>query len=74
MLIPILQLFQERKILSKTDICNHFKIEESALEPILEHLIRQHKIERVVTECASCHSGCAGCPFANEKDMFRLGE
>jgi len=74
MLLPILEFFGERRLLSKSDICNHFDLESSALEPILQKLIDTGKIVHLQPECTSCQSDCGTCSFAADMDIYRLLE
>jgi Mn-dependent DtxR family transcriptional regulator len=72
MLSKIINLFKERKIISLSDLSIHFKIDESALEAMLETLERKDYIQKLHTECNSCSASCKGCSFAKEKDFYQL--
>ena len=72
MLRKIITLFKERKTISLSDLAIHFKTDESAMEAMLQELIRKGYIQKLHTECYSCSASCKGCSFAGEKDFYQL--
>ena len=72
MLRKIIDLFRERKIISLTDLSTHLKTEETAMEGMLQYLVRKKIIEHLHTECNLCISNCKTCPFGKEKDFYQL--
>ena len=68
----ILSLFQERKIISLSDLIIHFNADSTALQAILQKLIDKGLVEHLNLECNSCSSSCEGCSFANDKDIYKL--
>jgi len=64
MLIEIRDLIKERKMLSLRDLSIHFKMDKSAIEPIVECLIQKGDIKKTLDQtCAGCRDNC---PFAGE--------
>ena len=74
MLRQIINLFQERKIISLSDLAIHFKTDKSAMAGMLSQLIRTKHIEYLNIECSSCSSNCKTCGFADEKEYYRSVE
>ena len=72
MLRKIIDLFKKRKIISLSDLAIHFKIDESAMQAMLETLERKGYISKLHTECNSCSASCKGCSFAGDKDFYQL--
>ncbi|MBC8414965.1 MAG: LuxR family transcriptional regulator [Candidatus Cloacimonetes bacterium] len=72
MLRKIIDLFKERKIISLSNLAIHFKTDESAMEAMLQELVRKGYIQKLHTECNSCSASCMGCSFASEKDFYQL--
>ena len=72
MLREIKELFQERKTISLNDLAIHFKIQESAMDGILEKLVKKDFIEHLNTECFACSSSCSSCSFASEKILYKI--
>jgi len=72
MLLQILQLFEERKTISLRDLSLHYKIDSSAIQAILDELVKKGKISRNHLECESCCTGCGYCSYANVKDVYKL--
>ena len=74
MLRKILELFKERKIIDLSDLSIHFKTDKSAMQGMLQQLIRKGYIDLLNAECSSCSSNCKGCSFVEEKDYYKLNE
>lgn len=72
MLLQILQLFEERKTISLNDLSLHFKIDRSAMQEMLKELVQKGKLSKLHLECNSCSSGCEGCSFADEMDVYTI--
>jgi hypothetical protein len=74
MLRQILNLFSERKIISLTDLVNHFNTDNSAMTGMLEHLVRKKFIKHLHIECIACSSNCKTCNYADEKEYYEILE
>ena len=72
MLIDILSLFKERKIIPLSDLSIHFKADRSAMHAMLKRLIDKNLIESMNLNCEDCSSGCEGCSFVDDKDIYKL--
>ncbi|MCD4817564.1 MAG: FeoC-like transcriptional regulator [Candidatus Cloacimonetes bacterium] len=72
MLREIKKLFQERRTISLSDLAIYFKIQESALDGILEKLVKKKFIEHINTECFACSSSCSSCSFASKEILYRI--
>ena len=72
MLIKILSLFQERNVISLSDLSIHFNTDDDTMQAMLHKLIDKDLIESVDLDCGSYSSNCKGCNFANEKNLFKL--
>ncbi|MBC8385784.1 MAG: hypothetical protein H8E57_09745 [Candidatus Cloacimonetes bacterium] len=72
MLTKILHLFEERKIISLSDLSIHFKTELTAMSGMLQQLIRKGYIEPMHSECSSCSADCKDCSFSEKKDCYRF--
>ncbi|HHE37311.1 MAG TPA: sugar metabolism transcriptional regulator [Candidatus Cloacimonetes bacterium] len=74
MLTKILNLFKERKIINLSDLSIHFKTDRSAMQGMLQQLIRKGYIELLNAECSTCSANCKSCSFVEEKEYYRLNE
>jgi len=64
MVIEIRDFIKERKMLSMQDLSIHFKMDKSALEPIIDRLEQKGEIKKTLDQkCAGCADNCA---FAGE--------
>jgi hypothetical protein len=63
MLTSIKQLFLERKVMSLSDLSLHFGVEESALEKMLDILIKKDFIKRSEPKCDK--GMCSGCSVSS---------
>lgn len=59
-LAAIKNLLRERTSISLRDLSLHFQIEESALEKMMELLVRHGDVSRLETNCSA--GPCFGCP------------
>ena len=68
MIREIRRYVSERGTVTREDICIRFRMDESAVEPVLEILERQGyiKVDRG-TACSSC---LKSCPFAGKPAVF----
>ncbi|MCK5131293.1 MAG: hypothetical protein KAR40_03975 [Candidatus Sabulitectum sp.] len=73
MLSEILKLLRECKQLSLQDISIHFRMDISALEPMMEMLTRKGKVKTLARESTSCsRSGCScsRCSCASRESVL----
>lgn len=66
MLTRIMKELKKSGGTSLSELCNRFKVEPSALDGMLETLVRQGKIKEVYAEVPACSNCCnsSGCPYA----------
>ncbi|MDO9577705.1 MAG: FeoC-like transcriptional regulator [Candidatus Cloacimonadales bacterium] len=72
MLLQILQLFEERKTISLSDLSLHFNIDKSAMQGMLNELVKKGKISRKHLECETGCTGCGMCSLSDERDTYIL--
>lgn len=68
MLSEILKLLRERGQLSLLDLSIHFRMDVSALEPIMDVLIRKEKAIIVQSGCTG--GSCSGCSCSSRESML----
>jgi len=55
---------KQRELVTLDDLSIHFKTDKSAMEGMLEVLIRKEKIMKFETNCNSCSGSCSLCNLA----------
>ena len=76
MLLAIEQLIRERRTVSLRDLSIHFEAEPSALEPMLERLVRKGRVLKTVTGGSPCGKRCPGCatPCPEDSVIYQWAE
>ncbi|MCF7794656.1 MAG: FeoC-like transcriptional regulator [Candidatus Cloacimonetes bacterium] len=72
MLVSILDLFEERKVISLDDLCKHFDVDPQTMKEMLNKLVIKGKIARKPLECESFCNHCGMCELTNEKFTYKL--
>jgi len=71
MLRKIIKLFHERKAISLFDLLIHFKIDEKAIEGMLNILIKKGYLQKLNNQCITRNSNvCKTCPFERQNDIY----
>lgn len=68
MLSEIVRLVEKNNQISLKDIAIHFRMESSAVEPMMDILIRKEKVMNVLSGCAG--GSCSGCSCSSREDMM----
>jgi len=66
MLLQIREFIAREHTVSITQLARYFQMDEYAVQPILEILIRK-KIIRVAVQAKSCHNSCHKCPTNTQR-------
>jgi predicted transcriptional regulator len=64
MLVKLKNLIKKRKSVSLTDLSLHFNIEKSAVESMVEMLIKKNMVIKKNINY-NCNGGCKGCFIKN---------
>ncbi|MDP8264819.1 MAG: FeoC-like transcriptional regulator [Candidatus Aceula lacicola] len=72
MLIKIKELFEKQKILSLEELSIHFQVDPTAMEKMLDILIKKGVIRKKSIECRS--ASCASCAQSCASEKFILFE
>lgn len=66
MLLAIRSYIKQEKIVGQTQIARYFQVDQQALQPMLDILIRK-KVIQVVDGLDGCQKSCQSCPVNLEK-------
>jgi len=69
MLTEIIKLMKQRKQLSLRAIAIHFRMESSAVEPMMDILLRKGKVKLLDSQCLS--GSCSGCSCTSRDTMLQ---
>ncbi len=70
MLKKIISLFKEKKLLNLNELSVYLNTDESAIEGMLQLLVKKGYIQRLHLECNGCSLDCKTCSFASQKDYY----
>ncbi len=68
MLSEILKFMKRSNQVSLKDIAVHFRMESSAVEPMMDILLRKGKVKLFGAECSS--GSCSGCSCSSRESMM----
>ena len=68
MLTEILELLRNQGSLSLLELSIYFRMDASALEPMMDVLIRKEKVQVVSSGCPS--GSCSGCSCSSRESML----
>lgn len=68
MLSEIVRLVKRNNQISLRDIAIHFRMESSAVEPMMDILLRKGKVKLFGAECLS--GSCSGCSCSSRESMM----